>query len=642
MTMYRQLWLAVVLSTLLALCGSMLVSMINARGYLQSQLSIKNNDNATALALSLSQGNPDPVMVELVVSALFDRGHYERIRVSDPLGAVIVERTAPETDIGAPSWFVGVLPIHADPGLAQISNGWKQFGTVALVSHSRFAYAALWKSAQQTALALGLAGLVGGYLGSLVLRRLRKPLDAVIGQAHAITNRRFVTIEEPEVPELKQLASAMNATVKRLKSMFEEEAARLDKVRQQANCDPLTGLANRSYFLAQLRETSMAQDSAGQSVIIARLAHLAAANQTLGRAVTDDMLCRFAQTLQDAAAPHADALAARLNGADFALLLPGTSPFGLTTTAERLLVSLTAAAGTFVPDKPTTWLGGGYFAPGVEVDNILAQVDAALAATELEARNGLHICGDRGNEALPKSAKDWDFVIQRALSEKWIRLASFPVKTLGGIVMHREGPLRMMFNAHGEWHPAGYFLPVAERLKLTPQLDLAAVELGLTELERHPGLVGLAINVSASSIERPEFRAQLHKLLLDRPGTSRLWLEVSEAGALAHFDAFRAMCLALRDLTCRIGLEHFGRQLSEFGRFYDLGLDYLKVDASFVRGIHSNPGNRAFLSGLSGIAHNIGLKVIAEGVASADDLLALSDVGFDGATGPTVQDGELG
>lgn len=641
MSMYRQLWLAIIVSTLLALCGSMLASMLSARSYLESQLSIKNADNATALALSLSQSKPDPVMVGLVVSSLFDRGHYERISVTDPLGAVMVERLASDADLDAPRWFVRALPIHADPGLAQISSGWKQFGTVTLVSHSRFAYAALWKSAQQMALALILAGMVGGYLGSLVLRRLRKPLDAVIGQATAITNRRFVTIEEPEVPELKQLASAMNATVKRLKSMFEEEAARLDKVRQDANCDPLTGLANRSYFLARLREASMARDSAGESVIIARLANLAVANQTLGRAVTDELLCSFGAALGQAAAIHPDSLAARLNGADFALLLPGTSAFELATVAENLLASLTAAAGAFVPDKATTWLGCGYFSPGMEVDNILAQVDIALAAAELEARDGLHLCGTLDNESLPKSAKDWATIIQRALSEKWVRLVSFPVVTLGGGLIHRECPLRLMFDAQGEWHPAGYFLPVAERLKLTPQLDLAAVELGLTELEAKPSLTGLAINLSASSIQLPEFRAKLRKMLLNRPGTPRLWLEVSEAGALVHFDAFRAMCLELRDLRCQIGLEHFGRQFSEFGRFHDLGLDYLKVDASFIRGIHANPGNQAFLRGLSAIAHNIGLKVIAEGVASVGDLQALGAVGFDGATGPAVKDGEL-
>jgi EAL domain-containing protein (putative c-di-GMP-specific phosphodiesterase class I) len=239
---------------------------------------------------------------------------------------------------------------------------------------------------------------------------------------------------------------------------------------------------------------------------------------------------------------------------------------------------------------------------------------------------------------LPKSAKEWSSLIHRALDQHWVRLVSFPVLALDGSLIHRECPLRLMFDEHGEWQPAGLFLPVAERLKLTPQLDLAAVGLGLDELESQPSLPGLAINLSASSIQLPEFRADLRRLLMRRSGTSRLWLEVSESGVLTHFEAFCALCLELRDVGCQMGIEHFGRQFSEIGRLHDLGLDYIKVDASFIRGLEANPGNQVFLKGLSSIAHGIGLRVIAEGVASAAELLALKGVGFDGATGPAIYD----
>ena len=258
MSMYRQLWLAIIISMLLALGGSLFASILSAHRYLESQLSIKNTDSASLLALSLGQGDPDALSVELAVSALFDGGHYELIHVVDPDGKTIVERHAAPGQLGAPDWFVSGLPIRSTPGKAQISNGWRQFGSVTVISHSRFAYGALWDSVLRTMGALALAGLLGGYLGSLILRRLKAPLRAVINQATAITERRFVTIDEPRVPELKQLAIAMNATVGRLKSMFEEEAARLETVRQEANFDPLTGLLNRSHFMARLRQSLVA------------------------------------------------------------------------------------------------------------------------------------------------------------------------------------------------------------------------------------------------------------------------------------------------------------------------------------------------------------------------------------------------
>jgi methyl-accepting chemotaxis protein len=223
MSMYRQMWLAIFLSTLLALLGGLLASTLNARSYLSDQLNLKNNDNATALALALGQQNADAVMIELTVSALFDSGHYELIRVVDPLGKPIVERVAPGTGQTAPAWFVNLLPLTVAPGRAQISSGWKQTGTLTLVSTTRFAYQALWKSVLELILALGLAGLLGGFLGAMTLRRLREPLQRVINQANAISERRFVTIALPDVPELRQLALAMNSTVSRLKDMFAEE-----------------------------------------------------------------------------------------------------------------------------------------------------------------------------------------------------------------------------------------------------------------------------------------------------------------------------------------------------------------------------------------------------------------------------------
>lgn len=636
MSMFRQLWLAIIASTLMALAGSLLVSMLSARAYLESQLSIKNTDNATALALSLSQSNPDEVTIDLVVSSLFDGGHYELVRVTNPQGKTMSERVGSDTDTGAPAWFAQLLPIRAQAGQAQISSGWKQFGTVTLVSQSRFAYAALWKSAKEMALALLLAGLAGGYMSTLVLRRLRRPLNAVIDQAQAITERRFVTMAEPAVPELKKLAQAMNVTVARLKAMFDDEAERLEGVRREANCDTLTGLANRSNFMARLRDTVQAEHSAGGAVFIARVANLATVNQLLGRKDTDELLRAFGRGLVSIAQRYPEALAARLNGADFAMLVPAlASPQDV---AQELFQALTSEAAAYLPDRPSTWLGCGHFPPGVEVEAILAQVDMALAAVEAAGPSGFKVVDLHLSDDAPKSTEEWSKLIHRALDQKWVRLVSFPVMSLDGKLVHRECPLRLMFDEHGEWQPAGKFLPVAERLKLTPQLDLAAVALGLDELEAKPQLTGLAINLSASSIYLPEFRSSLQKLLKRRSGTNRLWLEVAESGALSHFDAFKALCADLRGVGCKLGLEHFGRQFSEIGRLHDLGLDYLKVDGSFVRGLDSNPGNQAFLKGLSTIAHSIGLTVIAEGVTNEADLKALGLVGFDGATGPAVNE----
>src|SRR5574343_1681488 len=124
MSLFRQLWLAVIASTVIAFAGSFVASMLTARHYLEQQLAIKNNDNASALALSMSQLDKDPVTMELQVAAVFDSGQYASVRLIDPNGKTMVEKSGPPVPGDAPEWFIGLFPITSQPGHAQVSTGW--------------------------------------------------------------------------------------------------------------------------------------------------------------------------------------------------------------------------------------------------------------------------------------------------------------------------------------------------------------------------------------------------------------------------------------------------------------------------------------------------------------------------------------
>ncbi len=637
MSLIRQLWLAVIASTLVAFAGSFVVSMLTARHYLEHQLAVKNADNAASLALSMSQLPKDMVTVELQVAALFDSGQYAAVRLLDPVGKVMLERASPPADGDLPRWFVNLFPIRSAPGHAQVSAGWNQFGTVELVSHSRFAHEELWDGCLRLLTLFGAAGLVIGLAGGRLLKRVKQPLDAVVAQAQAISERRFVTVAVPSTPELKSVAGAMNTMVGRLKAMFDEEAARLEQIRREANLDGLTGLANRPHFIRQL-ESALADDHAPSSgqLLIVRVADLAGINRRLGRETADDLLRRLGGLLAAEAGAVHGGVAAHLHGADFALLMPGLASAG--ELAERLLAGLRhlAAAGLIDGERIGHVAAGAYAhaeAPGA----LLARVDAALAAAE--GRGGLAWqAAEAVGACRLASNADWKKLLEGAIASQRLRLIEFPVTGSRGELLHLECPLRLQASDTGEWLAAGSFMPMAARLSLTSELDLAAVRLALEGLAA--GQPAVAVNLSGESVMQSHFRQRLLGLLAARRElVPRLWLEVAEQGAFQHFDAFRELCNALRPLGCRLGIEHFGRQFSEIGRLHDVGLDYLKVDGSFVRSIDSQPGNQAFLRGLCGIAHGIGLTVIAEGVQTAGELAALPDLGFDGATGPAVPRG---
>jgi GGDEF domain-containing protein len=289
----------------------------------------------------MSQMDKDPVTMELQVAAVFDSGQYASVRLIDPNGKAMVEKSGPPVPGDAPEWFIGLFPIASQPGHAQVSTGWNQFGTLELVSHSHFAYEELWQGAVKLLAWFALGGSLMGLLGMQLLRRIKRPLDAVVGQAQAISERRFIGIPVPATPELKSLASAMNAMVDRLKAMFAEEAARLEQVRREANLDNLTGLSNRNFFMNQLAAALSDDDAVpAGSLIMLRLADLAGINRRAGRETADELLRRVGLALNEQANDKPNAVAARLNGADFALLLPGINDPA--PTAEKLLHALNA------------------------------------------------------------------------------------------------------------------------------------------------------------------------------------------------------------------------------------------------------------------------------------------------------------
>ena len=268
MSLIRQIWLLLVGMVLLAFLGSFLVWMMSSRSNLETQLRMKNSDAAQSLALTLSQQHGDPALMELVIAAQFDTGHYRDIRLVDPQGKVRFSRVADpaaSNDPAVPQWFVHLVTVDATPGIAQVTDGWRPLGQLEVSSQSGFVYSQLWYGSLQTALWLSALGLLAGGVATWGVRRIRKPLDATIDQAQALVERRFVTVKEPREPELARLSRAMNTMVLRLKTMFDEQAAQVEQLRLQAHCDPLTGVSHRNYFLSQLA-TALARGDADSAV----------------------------------------------------------------------------------------------------------------------------------------------------------------------------------------------------------------------------------------------------------------------------------------------------------------------------------------------------------------------------------------
>ncbi|MBU0676207.1 MAG: EAL domain-containing protein [Proteobacteria bacterium] len=633
MSLNRQLWLAVLIMMLFSFGGTFTLSMYSARHYLEQQLSVKNQDNVTSLALSISQLDKDLTSLELLIAAQFDSGHYQFIRLLDTSGNTLIERKNPPLTLSVPEWFTTLVPLHITPGTARIQDGWKQFGSLILESNSRFGYASLWKQTINLLIWFIIGMVVCGLAGTLILKAILHPLEEVIGQAEAIGERRFISVPEPATLDFQRVVRAMNKLTDRVKLMLEEEAARLEKLRIEAHFDPMTGMIGRQHFLNSFESLLEQADSSSGSLIIGRIAGMETMNRALGREMVDQMLIRVGTRLMELTEDHPNWLVGRIGGADFGLLTPGAKE--TMEIAQMMSAQLHLAVdGANLEGEQLIPVGGTQFQSGENLSTILSRADGALINAEQEEGTAVRVTSPGSETSSPTNLVAWRVALTIALDNNEISLAEFPVRDRNGGLLHHEVPVRLRLDEI--WQPAGVFIPWAARLGLLPRLDAYVIDAALVALRERKTDIG--VHVSAEALRDTLFcESIINNLRDDQETASRLWIEIPEAAAFRQLNEFRHICKALKELGCKIGLEHVGSHFSRINELHDLGLDFIKVDAALIRGGLENPPGQAFLRGLCMIGHAIGLLVIAEGVRHESESIKLVNLGFDGMTGPGIK-----
>lgn len=637
MSLIKQLWLSVITMMLLAFGGSFIITLIFSKHYIEDQLRTKNLDNANSLALSISQMEKDPVAIDLLISAQFDTGHYRYIQLVSPEGKMLNERRRLSNGQTTPGWFVRMTPIKVAPGVAQVQDGWTQYGTLSMESDTRFAYEALWGGCLMMLYWIALLALASGIVGSLVLRIITRPLKDIVGLAEAIGDRRFITIEEPKIEEFRAVAHAMNLLSSRIKKMLDEETLRLEQLRQEANYDRVSGLMNRSHFNNRAEGVIGNPERFTEGVLVmARLQNLSEIDQHLGHDETDQLIRRFGDALNELSESQRSLFAGRIRGTDFGIFSEQPADhFAIASQIKGLLLKA-ASLPAGAPEINLCMI-----ACGLKRDDPFEQKQLLVSTVMQEIAkqpNVLHVISPKDISAhIDLDEAQWRKSLTAAIKAKRVKLGAYPVRSVRGELLHYESPVRMALG-HGaeEWSNAGQFLSWAIRFDMMASIDYLVVEQAFEELKTGRGPIGL--NISDSAIGDKRFINQLKTLLKTHPElASNLWLEIPEQGAFEQLAEFRAFCKILKPLGCKVGLEHAGNHISRLGELHDLGIDYLKIDVSVIHGIHSNPGNQAFLRGLCLIAHTMGMLTIAEGVQSEEEMQALPELGIDGMTGPGVR-----
>lgn len=417
-----------------------------------------------------------------------------------------------------------------------------------------------------------------------------------------------------------------------------EHKAMLDRLRQLAEHDSLTGLYNRQYFTEELERVvarSRRQQGLDCALLYIDLDNFKYVNDTLGHLAGDQVLVEIGNILRKRT--RESDLIARLGGDEFAVLLYDVDHGEAVATAEHYRQRI--ADYEFRYEGRVIDIGCSIGVAMFETDvndreDLMARADVSCHMAKRAGRNSIHVYQAEDQVRMDTMFADmgWARTIKEAIEGDRFFFAMQPI-----VDIHSQQPvshevlLRMRDDEGGTIMPAG-FMPSAERFGLVLEIDRWVVRHAIEWLAPRLGAGGghLSINLSAMSIGDEELlRLVTETLEATATPASRICFEITETVAIADLAAAARFLERLRALGCKTALDDFGVGYCSFAYLKDLPVDYVKIDGSFVRDIGKDALQLAMVKSMNEIAHAMGKRTVAEFVESERVLDMLRAIGVD-------------
>ena len=411
------------------------------------------------------------------------------------------------------------------------------------------------------------------------------------------------------------------------------------RIEQQANFDPLTGLANRSLLQDRLRQAILTAASFSTRLAVAfiDLDRFKFINDSLGHHVGDELLKTMAARFH--ACVHERDTVARLGGDEFVLLLNSSgSADEVRLVLERMLNTVTQPWMTEHGEYQITCSIGVALYPddGVDAQTLLKHADSAMYRAKDSGRNNFQFF-TREINALMTERLELEGKLRRALERNQFQLHYQPrVDLATGRILGGEALIRWYIPGEQPILPERFIALAEETGLITPigkwvlhtacAQNKAWQDLGL------PPIV-VSVNVSARQFRANNFVRSVAETLRET-GLDPRYLEIELTESVMH-DAPQlvAMLGELKRIGVQVAIDDFGTGYSSLSSLKRFPVDRLKVDRSFVEHIAIDTDDAAIVRTIIALGRNLGLKVVAEGVETAEQLQFLRDHACDEVQG---------
>jgi diguanylate cyclase (GGDEF)-like protein/PAS domain S-box-containing protein len=431
-----------------------------------------------------------------------------------------------------------------------------------------------------------------------------------------------------------QADPSVGATLVTVRDISERKRFELT-LTHQAFHDELTGLANRALFTDRVAHAlrRRARDSRVMAVLLLDLDDFKTINDSLGHPAGDALLRAVSERLEHLVRPGDTT--ARLGGDEFAMLLVDLP------TEETVVVAVERILATL--SQPLVIDGREVFAHasiGVafageqtsDPEELVRNADAAMYVVKTDGK-GRYAIFEPHMHAAAVHRLDLRAGLQRALDNGEFVLHYQPIVSMvTGRIAGLEALVRWEHPQRGLVAPDA-FIPLAEETGLVVPLGLWVLERACrqaAEWGRLDPAVTVSVNVSQRQLRRPDFERDVSRVLQESgidPG--RVNLEITESAVMSDVESTIQRLQELKALGVRIAVDDFGTGYSSFSWLRQLPVDVLKIDKEFVGELGHREQSGFLVATIIDLAHNLGLRTVAEGIERSAQLDRLRDMHCD-------------
>jgi diguanylate cyclase (GGDEF)-like protein len=472
-------------------------------------------------------------------------------------------------------------------------------------------------------LLITLGGVLVSIVGSIFIARgVTQPITALIHFSRAIGRGDYAEpLAVSNRDEIGELASSFN-------QMQEGIAERERRITELAYMDSLTGLPNRSLFNDRLQHAiGVARRSAHPlSVMMMDLDRFKYVNDTLGHPIGDLLLCKVAERLRDALHRETDTVA-RLGGDEFAVLLPTDDIHAAKLIAMRILKALEAPTmieGQLVDIGAS--IGVVSFPHnGADMSTLMRHADIAMY-TAKRTNAGYAFYDERHDH---NSAERLSLMseLRLAVEHDQLMLHYQPKVDLATHkVKYVEALVRWDHPTRGFIAP-DQFIPFAEQTGYIKTISRWVANRAIEQCASwHRQGIELAVSINVSPRELIQSTLpDTFSALLEKHGVAPewIWIEITESAIMDDPNHAIETLDRLHALGIRLSIDDFGTGYSSLSYLKRMPVDELKIDKSFVMGMVDHKDDETIVRSTIDLGHNMGLKVVAEGVETIEMMTQL-------------------